>query len=207
MLKHLQHQNTKIDCLLTSVTRFIDDTSKYLPVITDYLKLLSSNGCLLIVCSSSQLLLLSKELQSNNIIIKDLIVWNHHNSNLNKDNLHYKNNAEFVVWGVKSDNDYVFNQLGDTPSSSTFEIPFTNDELNSYKSFLSLKLIKQLVLIHTNSNQLVLDPFMGSGTTGVACIASSRQYKGIETDAFKFDISFERIQKEKENLPNIFAHI
>lgn len=43
--------------------------------------------------------------------------------------------------------------------------------------------------------ELVLDPFMGSGTTGVACIKTGRQFIGIEIEQKYFDIACERIRK------------
>jgi site-specific DNA-methyltransferase (adenine-specific) len=41
----------------------------------------------------------------------------------------------------------------------------------------------------------ILDPFMGSGTTGVACINSGKQFVGIEQDPVYFDYACERIRK------------
>lgn len=47
----------------------------------------------------------------------------------------------------------------------------------------------------------VLDPFMGSGTTGVACVNLNRNFIGIELDEGYFNIAHERIQKaQKERL-------
>jgi len=42
----------------------------------------------------------------------------------------------------------------------------------------------------------ILDPFMGSGTTGVACIRTGRKFIGIELDPGYFQIAVDRIQKE-----------
>ena len=42
----------------------------------------------------------------------------------------------------------------------------------------------------------ILDPFMGSGTTGVACVREGRTFIGIELDPGYFDIACERISKE-----------
>jgi DNA modification methylase len=41
----------------------------------------------------------------------------------------------------------------------------------------------------------VLDPFMGSGTTGVACIKTGRNFIGIEKSPEYFDIACRRIEK------------
>jgi DNA modification methylase len=43
--------------------------------------------------------------------------------------------------------------------------------------------------------QLILDPFMGSGTTGVACVKLGRKFIGIEIDEGYFNIACERIRK------------
>lgn len=50
-------------------------------------------------------------------------------------------------------------------------------------------------MVHRGSleGEVVLDPFMGSGTTGVACAALGRKFIGIEVDANYFDIACERI--------------
>lgn len=66
-------------------------------------------------------------------------------------------------------------------------------------------LIEYLVLTYTNEGETVLDNCMGSGTTGVACITTNRNFIGIEKDDNYFKIAKERIEntekvKEKENM-------
>lgn len=48
---------------------------------------------------------------------------------------------------------------------------------------------------------VVLDPFMGSGTTGVACVQTGRQFVGIERDEGYFKIASERIAKASFKMP------
>jgi len=50
-------------------------------------------------------------------------------------------------------------------------------------------------LTHTPTAKTVLDPFMGSGTTGVACAQSGRSFTGIERERKYFDIAVERISR------------
>lgn len=47
----------------------------------------------------------------------------------------------------------------------------------------------------TKAGDSILDPFMGSGTTGVACVKLGRRFIGIEIDEGYFDIACERIRK------------
>ena len=43
--------------------------------------------------------------------------------------------------------------------------------------------------------ETILDPFMGSGTTGVACVQLGRKFTGIERERKYFDIACERISR------------
>lgn len=55
-----------------------------------------------------------------------------------------------------------------------------------------------------NDADTILDPFMGSGTTGVACAKLGRKFIGIELEPSYFDIACERIQKAYDQ-PDLFV--
>lgn len=48
----------------------------------------------------------------------------------------------------------------------------------------------------TQRSEIVLDPYMGSGTTGIACIRTGRLFLGVEIDPHYFDIAVDRIKRE-----------
>ena len=50
---------------------------------------------------------------------------------------------------------------------------------------------------------VVLDPFMGSGTTGVACVKLGRRFIGIEIEPCYFDIACKRIEAATKQ-PDLF---
>lgn len=54
-------------------------------------------------------------------------------------------------------------------------------------------LLEYLIKTYTNENETVLDNCMGSGSTGVACVASGRKFIGMEKDASYFGIARDRI--------------
>ena len=56
-----------------------------------------------------------------------------------------------------------------------------------------LALLDRIITASTNPGDLVLDPFMGSGTTGVAAIGQGRQFIGIEQDADFLDLAIARL--------------
>lgn len=59
-------------------------------------------------------------------------------------------------------------------------------------------------LLHISGGGLALDPFMGSGTAGVACVNLGRSFVGIELDERWFDIACERIAAA-ERQPDMFV--
>jgi DNA modification methylase len=57
-----------------------------------------------------------------------------------------------------------------------------------------VELVETFIRAHAAPNQIVLDPFMGSGTTGVACTNLGRKFIGIEIERKYFDIACRRIE-------------
>ena len=67
-----------------------------------------------------------------------------------------------------------------------------------HETIKPLELIKKYILLSTNENDVILDPFMGSGTTGVACKELNRDFIGIEIDDNYFDIVKKRMEEAKK---------
>ena len=63
-----------------------------------------------------------------------------------------------------------------------------------------IPLLEYLIKTYTNENETVLDFTMGSGSTGVACINTNRNFIGIELDDNYFKIAEDRINKAKESI-------
>ena len=86
--------------------------------------------------------------------------------------------VRFNIW--RYDNGYGF-------SSS-------DDIAHGHPAIFPEKLASDHILSWTNSGDVVLDTFMGSGTTGVACANLGRKFIGIEIERKYFDIACERIE-------------
>lgn len=80
--------------------------------------------------------------------------------------------------------------------SSPRQCSFANKTGHPYEK--PIKLI-ELLIENLNNCESVLDPFMGSGTTGVACKELNRNFIGIEIDENYFKIAKERIENAKHN--------
>jgi site-specific DNA-methyltransferase (adenine-specific) len=77
-------------------------------------------------------------------------------------------------------------------------------EKGDYNTHISVKpvsLISQLVKLFTKEDAIVLDPFMGSGTTAVACVQSKRRFVGFDINKEYIKISERRIKDSTSQAP------
>jgi DNA modification methylase len=72
------------------------------------------------------------------------------------------------------------------------EFPLVQD--NAHPTVKPLQLIRRYVAICSYGDQTILDPFMGSGTTGIAATTCGRDFIGIEREPKYFDIACKRIE-------------
>jgi DNA modification methylase len=72
-------------------------------------------------------------------------------------------------------------------------------EGNNHPTVKPVSLIKYLVTLVTPPDGVCLDPFMGSGTTAIACINTNRNYIGFELDKHYCDIANERVQRAMQD--------
>jgi site-specific DNA-methyltransferase (adenine-specific)/modification methylase len=76
-----------------------------------------------------------------------------------------------------------------------------SDEYHDHPTQKPIKLIRKLV--QRTAGRTILDPFMGSGTTGVAAVKLGRRFIGIEIEPKYFEIACRRIQ-EATRQPDLF---
>ena len=69
---------------------------------------------------------------------------------------------------------------------------------NSHPTQKPRALMLELVSLFTDPGDLILDPFAGSGTTGVACLRLGRRFIGIEKDPTYFQLACDRLRAEEQ---------
>jgi site-specific DNA-methyltransferase (adenine-specific) len=72
------------------------------------------------------------------------------------------------------------------------------DNPNAHPTVKPLLLMQYLVRLVTVEGGIVLDPFMGSGTTGLACRREGREFIGMEREAAYFQIAKNRIENDTD---------
>ena len=73
---------------------------------------------------------------------------------------------------------------------------------NGHPTQKPVPLLEYLIKTYTNEGELVLDNCMGSGSTGIACMNTNRNFIGIELDEKYFEIAKKRIEEHKKEVIN-----
>ncbi|WP_415397612.1 DNA methyltransferase [Sulfurimonas sp. CS5] len=169
-----------------------------------------------------------KECKKMGFKLKDIIIW-HKSSGIptHKNNLVDK--YEYFLWFIKDDN-FSFNSQNISQISE-----YKNEELNNgliwninrkagsvgkdfiHPAIYPTALIDRVIRLITNENDIVLDPFLGSGTSMISALKNKRNFIGYEynenfQDLMKFRVSKEKLDtdlvnfntKETENNNKVF---
>lgn len=164
-----------------------------------YAKLLNKNGSMIIFCSYRYISYIISVLESKNtnMIVKDILVWQKLNPMPRNVDRRYVQDMEFAIWAVKKNAKWVFNKPIDKPYlRAMFSTSLVSGkEKLGHPTQKSFKLMKEIVSIHTNPGDLILDPFMGSGSTGEAALKCNRRFMGIELDNNYYEMAKKRLEK------------
>lgn len=124
--------------------------------------------------------------------INDIIIW--HKNNPIPINNRLTNAYEFIF--VLSKTPYVkYYTTKYTHNVWTFPV---DTGKKGHSAVYPIELPTNCIINFSKENDIILDPFAGSGTTGVACIRTKRKYILIEKEKKYYDIIIERINKEIE---------
>jgi len=145
-------------------------------------------------CSKEQIAWLLSYFQNKGANI-DLLTW-HKTNPTPACNNNYLPDTEYIVFarekGVKIYGTYqTKKKYYITPINSK------DKKLYNHPTVKPLEIIQNFIINSSLEGEIVLDPFMGSGTTAIACINTNRNYIGFEIDPTYYAIAEERIKKAK----------
>ncbi|MGD8373518.1 MAG: site-specific DNA-methyltransferase [Candidatus Woesebacteria bacterium] len=133
---------------------------------------------------------------------KDVLVWEKSNPMPRNRDRRYVPSLEMMVWFVKPGAKWTFNRLVETYQSPVLK--FASESGGGFKRIhptqKPVKLMEALINVHSNKNDVILDPFMGSGATAIASINTGRDFIGFELDPHYCELANDRIQKHRSNM-------
>jgi site-specific DNA-methyltransferase (adenine-specific) len=139
----------------------------------ELLRVVRPGGACVLFTDWRQLPTTTDVLQVGGWVWRGIVPW--HKPNGRNVSGRFANKCEYVVWGTK----------GPRPVDASDTLPgFFQVNVSHDRDHITQKpvgVLRELVRV-TKPGETVLDPFMGSGTTGVACVAERRRFVGVELD-------------------------
>lgn len=217
VMQELIDKNVKVDCVITDPPYNVSRPNNFKTLkggsrygmdfgewdkefnLTSWIypmsKLLEENANVVIFNCWENLKEIKVACEQNHISIKRCLVLNKSNpAPFNKDVM-FVNDVEFALWGVYNSKDkptkWTFNRKNPV-EKCVMNTTVQSSEL--HPTMKDIKVIKKLVDLLSKGGDIILDCFMGSGTTGVACKELEREFIGIELDEKYFAIAKNRIE-------------
>lgn len=166
-------------------------------------RVLSDKGSIWISGTFHNIYSIGMALEEEGFTIVNNVTWQKLNPPPNMACKCFTHSTETVIWAVKDKKHYTFNyQLmkelnGGKQHKDIWTGSLTKPSEKKYGKHPTQKpeyLLEKIILASTKEGDVVLDPFMGSGTTGAVAIRLNRNFIGIEKDLVYFDISKNRLE-------------
>ncbi len=139
------------------------------------------------------------------------IVWYKRNAPPNLSCRYFTHSTEIVLWAAKNEKskhyfDYKLMKSMNQGKQmrNVWEIsapPLEEKKFGKHPTQKPVELLRRIILASTREDDLVLDPFCGSSTTGVAALLQNRKYVGIDLEEEYLELSIKRLEqtiKEKQ---------
>lgn len=162
-------------------------------------RVIKAGGSMIVFMAIIKVETVVKLAQKHGFYYKTTGIWHKTNPMPRNKDLHFINSTETWIYFTYKKRTGVFNNDGATihdfyESSVT---PMSEKKLGKHPTQKPVALMKWFITLLSNPGDVVLDPFMGSGTTGVAAKMSGRDFIGIELDETYFELAKKRIEETK----------
>ena len=152
--------------------------------ISEFYKKLKNGGTIIIFFDLWKISYLKEIMEKHKFKQIRFIEWIKTNPQPLNSNLNYLTNCrEIALMGVKTSKP-TFNSKYD---NGIYMFPLQGGKNRFHPTQKSLLLFEELIKKHSNENDVVLDTFLGGGTTAFACKNTNRQFKGCEISQEYFD--------------------
>jgi site-specific DNA-methyltransferase (adenine-specific) len=169
-----------------------DKSADIFSYIAECYRILNKNGSFIVFNDWKNLGDIVKFSEKLGFITKDMLRLEKTNPMPRNRDRRYITDFECAIWFTMPNSKWIFNRLDDKYQRPKF---CHSIDKGFHPTQKSLKLMEDIIKIHSNSQQVICDPFMGSGTTGVACKNLNRKFIGIEKDDKYFEIAKKRIEE------------
>lgn len=162
-------------------------------------RILRKGGAMIVFMSLIKVETLIKLAEKNKLYYKTTGIWHKKNPMPRNMNLHFINSVEGWVYFINEARTGTFNNEAKAIHDfiETSLTPSSEKRYGGHPTQKPELVIKHFVELLSNPKDVIMDPFMGSGTTGVVARSVGRDFVGIELKDDYFDVALKRISDVK----------
>lgn len=159
-------------------------------------RVLKKRGALIIFMAIIKVETLMRIAQRHGLYYKTTGIWHKKNPMPRNMNLHFINSTETWVYLINEGKTGKFNNNGKAIHDfiETSTIGLGEKKLGKHPTQKPVVLMEHFIELLTDIDDVVLDPFMGSGSTGVAAINKERRFFGVEFEESYYKLSKARLE-------------
>lgn len=161
--------------------------------ISECYRVLKNNSAIYCFCSWHNVDVFKQAIEKK-FKIKNILIWEKNNTSMGDLKGSYAHKYEMIIFahkGRKLLNGFRYADI----------IKANRTGNKNHPTEKPVDLLKTFICNSTDENAVVFDGFMGSGSTGVACVNTNRRFIGIELDEGYFNIAKKRIEEAVNDLP------
>ena len=186
--------NYRSDYRKNKYNRIKNDKDSY-NLISEYFKkcneILKDNSAIYCFCSWHNVDFFKQEFEKY-FKLKNIIVWNKNNTSMGDLKGSYAPKHEFILFGHKGRR-----LIEGFRYPDVLDFKRTNNKLHPTQK--PIDLLEIFVKTSSKEGDTIFDGFMGSGSTGIACLKNNRNFIGVELDEKYFEIAKNRIENLENN--------
>lgn len=177
-------------------------------------RVVKPNGNIVVFGSYHNIYKIGYCIEKLDLKIINSIVWYKRNAFPNITQRMFCESTEHIIWATnnnkKDAKNWTFNYKemkelnGGVQMRNLFDVPITKTsekEFGKHPSQKPLAVLNYLILALTNENDIILDPFIGSGTTGVSALQNKRNFMGIENNYEYLALAEKRLEMVEPPTP------
>lgn len=186
-----------------------DPYNFYSEFLEEAKRILKPNGTIWIFGTMHNIYLIGYLLEKLEYKILNNITWQKLNPPPNISCRMFTHSTETIIWAkrdVSSKHYFNYNLMKELNNNKQMKDVWTSSltkksekKMGKHPTQKPLEIYERMILASTRKSDIILDPFLGSGTAAVSSLLLDRQFYGIELEETYIDLSIRRIEEAKNN--------
>ena len=159
-------------------------------------RIMKDNTAIYCFCNYKKIDFFKQQIENAGFNLKNIIIWDKQRNGMGDLSTTFGYSYEFIIFASKGQPKIRGKRISDV-----WQFARVKPKEQTHQSQKPIDLLKQAIEKSSDEGAVVFDGFMGSGSTGVACVNTNRRFIGIELDKGYFNIAKKRIEEAVNDLP------